>query len=48
MSETHIISALRGKRAEVSGYIHDLEKQIKRSGRTSRILMRQSESLRPI
>ena len=26
MAETHVISALRAKRAEVSGYIHDLEK----------------------
>ena len=27
MSETHVISALRAKRAEISGYIHDLEKR---------------------
>jgi hypothetical protein len=30
MAETHVISALRAKRAEVSGYIHDLEKKVKR------------------
>jgi hypothetical protein len=30
MSETHVISALRAKRAEVSGSIHDLEKKVKR------------------
>jgi len=30
MAETHVISALRAKRAEISGYIHDLEKKIKR------------------
>src|SRR5271169_1215221 len=29
MAETHVISALRAKRAEVSGYIHDLEKRAK-------------------
>jgi hypothetical protein len=29
MAETHVISALRSKRAEVSGYIHDLEKRAK-------------------
>ena len=29
MAETHVISALRAKRAEVSGYIHDLEKKAK-------------------
>ena len=29
MAETHVVSALRAKRAEVSGYIHDLEKKIK-------------------
>ncbi len=29
MAETHVISALRAKRAEVSGYIHDLEKRVK-------------------
>jgi hypothetical protein len=29
MAETHVISALRAKRAEVSGYIHDLEKKVK-------------------
>lgn len=30
MAETHVVSALRAKRAEVSGYIHDLEKKVKR------------------
>jgi hypothetical protein len=30
MAETHGISALRAKRAEVSGYIHDMEKKVKR------------------
>jgi hypothetical protein len=30
MSETHVISALRAKRAEVSGYIRDLENKVKR------------------
>jgi hypothetical protein len=29
MAETHVISALRAKRAEISGYIHDLEKKVK-------------------
>jgi hypothetical protein len=29
MAETHVISALRAKRSEVSGYIHDLEKKVK-------------------
>ncbi len=30
MAEIHVISALRTKRAEIGGYIHDLEKKIKR------------------
>jgi len=30
MTDTHIISALRVKRAEISGHIHDLEKRIAR------------------
>ena len=30
MSETHVVSALRAKRAEISGYIHELEKKIGR------------------
>jgi hypothetical protein len=30
MSETHVVSALRLKRAEISGHIHDLEKRIAR------------------
>ena len=29
MSESHVVSALRAKRAEVSGYVHDLEKRVK-------------------
>jgi hypothetical protein len=29
MSETHVVSALRKKRAEVAGYVHDLEKKVK-------------------
>jgi hypothetical protein len=29
MAESHVISALRAKRAEVSGYIHDLEKKVR-------------------
>src|ERR1700682_4270517 len=29
MSETHLVSALRKKRAEVAGYVHDLEKKVK-------------------
>lgn len=28
MTELHVISALRAKRAEISGYIHDLEKKV--------------------
>ena len=27
MSETHVVSGLRAKRAEISGYIHDIEKK---------------------
>jgi hypothetical protein len=30
MVETHVVSALRAKRAEISGYIHELEKKIGR------------------
>jgi hypothetical protein len=30
MTNSHIVSALRLKRAEISGYIHDLEKRIAR------------------
>jgi hypothetical protein len=30
MVEAHVISALRLKRAEISGHIHDLEKRIAR------------------
>jgi hypothetical protein len=29
MSETHVVSALRKKRAEVAGHVHDLEKKVK-------------------
>lgn len=29
MTETHVVSALRAKRAEISGYIHDLEKKVR-------------------
>ena len=29
MAETHVISAFRAKRTEVSGYIHDMEKKVK-------------------
>lgn len=30
MADTHVISALRAKRTEISGHIHDLEKRIAR------------------
>jgi hypothetical protein len=30
MTEKHVVSALRVKRAEISGHIHDLEKRIAR------------------
>jgi hypothetical protein len=30
MTDTHVVSALRRKRAEISGHIHDLEKRIAR------------------
>jgi len=29
MAETHVLSALRDKRAEIAGYVHDLEKKAK-------------------
>src|ERR1700680_1885072 len=32
MTEKHVVSALRLKRAEISGHIHDLEKRIARQG----------------
>ena len=28
MAEPHVVAALRAKRAEISGYIHDLEKKV--------------------
>ena len=43
MAETHVISALRAKRAEISGYIHELEKKI---GRLRANLIHIDESLR--
>jgi len=30
MAETHVVSALRAKRAEIAGHIHDLEKKLAR------------------
>lgn len=30
MAETHVVSALRQKRAEISGQVHDLERKIQR------------------
>jgi hypothetical protein len=30
MTNSHVVSALRRKRAEISGHIHDLEKRIAR------------------
>ena len=29
MTETHVVSALRKKRAEISGHVHDLEKKVR-------------------
>jgi hypothetical protein len=43
MTETHVVSALRAKRAEISGYIHELEKKI---GRLRANLIHIDESLR--
>jgi cell fate (sporulation/competence/biofilm development) regulator YlbF (YheA/YmcA/DUF963 family) len=43
MTETHVVSALRAKRAEMSGYIHELEKKI---GRLRASLIHIDESLR--
>src|ERR1039457_6713944 len=43
MAETHVISALRAKRAEISGYIHELEKKI---GRLRASLLHVDASLR--
>jgi hypothetical protein len=28
MAETHVVSALRTKRAEITGHVHDLEKKV--------------------
>ena len=42
MTETHVVSALRAKRAEISGYIHELEKKI---GRLRANLIHIDESL---
>jgi hypothetical protein len=43
MTETHVVSALRAKRAKISGYIHELEKKI---GRLRANLIHIDESLR--
>jgi len=43
MTETHVVSALRAKRAEISGYIHELEKKI---GRLRASLLHVDASLR--
>jgi hypothetical protein len=43
MAETHVISALRAKRAEISGYIHEQEKKI---GRLRASLLHVDASLR--
>jgi hypothetical protein len=43
MTETHVVSALRAKRAEIGGYIHELEKKI---GRLRANLIQIDESLR--
>jgi hypothetical protein len=29
MAETHVVSGLRAKRAEIAGYVHDLEKRVR-------------------
>ena len=43
MIETHVVSALRAKRAKISGYIHELEKKI---GRLRASVIHVDESLR--
>jgi hypothetical protein len=43
MAEPHVVSALRTKRAEISGYIHELEKKI---GRLRASLLHVDASLR--
>jgi hypothetical protein len=43
MTETHVVSALRAKRAEISGHIYELEKKI---GRLRASLIHVDESLR--
>jgi hypothetical protein len=43
MTETHVVSALRAKRAEISGHIHELEKKI---GRLRASLLHVDASLR--
>ena len=30
MGETHVVTALKAKRAEISGYVHDLERNLAR------------------
>jgi len=30
MPETHVVTALRAKRAEISGHVHDLERKVAR------------------
>ena len=30
MAETHVVTALRAKRAEISGHVHDLERKLAR------------------
>jgi hypothetical protein len=30
MAEPHVVSALRAKRAEISGHVHDLERKLAR------------------
>jgi len=47
MTNTHVISALRLRRAEISGNIHDLEKRMTRaSGRISQTWMPRSSCFR--
>jgi hypothetical protein len=30
VAETHVVTALRAKRAEISGHVHDLERKLAR------------------